>query len=127
MGTRAWLAALAVLLIALCSAWLTWWLMDDWLSACRNARYADRQTIETLRAANADLHRSLTEQGAAVTQLATEAKAAATRAASAVEQARKGSASTRQQIVALTARLASPAVHSMDCASAAAEVRASLR
>ena len=99
-----------------------WWIMDARLDRCKTARANLDAQIVALRAANADLHKAVTDQSAATIRLAEDGKARQQKAEAALEAILRAQTATRTTI----ARLEASRAGSGDCASAMALVRAEI-
>ena len=99
-----------------------WWIMDARLDRCKTARANLEAQIIALRAANADLHKAVTDQSAATIRLAEDGKARQQK-----EAILRAQTATRTTIASLGARIQAPGASALDCAVATAEVRASIR
>jgi hypothetical protein len=104
-----------------------WWIMDARLDRCKTARANLDAQIVALRAANADLHKAVTDQSAATIRLAEDGKARQQKAEAALEAILRAQTATRTTIASLGARIQAPGASALDCAVATAEVRASIR
>lgn len=99
-----------------------WWIMSARLDRCQVDRLKEQAQIEALRAANADLHRAVTEQSAATLKLAEAAKKRQQRAEATIEAINRAQIANRNTI----ARLEASRAVGGDCASAMALVRAEI-
>ena len=104
-----------------------WWIMDARLDRCQVDGLKAQAQIEALRAANADLHKAVTDQSAATIRLAEDGKARQQKAEAALDAILRAQTATRTTIAALGARIQAPGASALDCTLAAAEVRASIR
>lgn len=104
-----------------------WYVMDARLDRCKVGRLQDAAQIGSLRAANADLHKAVTDQSAATIRLAEDGKARQQKAEAALDAILRAQTATRTTIASLGARIQAPGASALDCAVATAEVRASIR
>ena len=98
------------------------WIMDARLDRCKAARESLDAQIVSLKAANSDLHKAVTDQSSATLKLAEDAKKRQQRAEAALESILRAQTATRNTI----ARLEASRAGSGDCASAMALVRAEI-
>ena len=103
------------------------WIMEARLDRCKAARESLDAQIVSLKAANSDLHKAVTDQSAATIRLAEDGKARQQKAEAALEAILRAQTATRTTIAALGARIQAPGASALDCTLAAAEVRASIR
>ena len=103
------------------------WIMDARLDRCKAARESLDAQIVSLKAANSDLHKAVTDQSAATIRLAEDGKARQQKAEAALEAILRAQTATRTTIASLGARIQAPGASALDCTLAAAEVRASIR
>lgn len=99
-----------------------WYVMDARLDRCKVGRLQDAAQIGSLRAANADLHKAVTDQSSATLKLAEDAKKRQQRAEAALSEINRAQTATRATI----ARLEASRAASGDCASAMTLVRAEI-
>ena len=99
-----------------------WWVMDARLDRCKTASASLAAQIVSLKAANGDLHKAVTDQSSATLKLVEAAKKRQQRAEAALSEINRAQTATRNTIARLEASMAAGG----DCASAMALVRAEI-